>query len=128
MMRHAWDNYVKYAWGMNELKPISRKAHNNSVFGAAPLGATIVDGLDTLYIMGFHDEFKRGRDWIAEHLNLEDIVSNIIGILRFNNANLNSLYFIADVIYVGVFDLRRLCLQKNYYLFVHEKIVQTVAL
>lgn len=73
MMRHAWDNYVKYAWGMNELKPISRKAHNNSVFGAAPLGATIVDGLDTLYIMGFHDEFKRGRDWIAEHLNLEDI-------------------------------------------------------
>ncbi|XP_065221293.1 mannosyl-oligosaccharide 1,2-alpha-mannosidase IA [Planococcus citri] len=73
MMKHAWGNYAKYAWGMNELKPLSKKAHNNSVFGAAPLGATIVDGLDTLYIMGLHDEFKRGRDWVAENLNFDNI-------------------------------------------------------
>lgn len=74
MMKHAWDNYAKYAWGMNELKPISKKAHNGSVFGSAVLGATIVDGLDTLYIMGLHDEFKRGREWIANSLQLENIV------------------------------------------------------
>ena len=64
MMKHAWSNYEKYAWGSNELKPVSKKAHNNSVFGSAALGATIVDGMDTLYIMGLHDEFKRGRDWV----------------------------------------------------------------
>ena len=75
MMKHAWHNYAAYAWGMNELRPISKKAHNGSIFSTAPLGATIVDGLDTLYIMGLHDEFKRGRDWIAKNLNPDNIVS-----------------------------------------------------
>lgn len=75
MMKHAWSGYSQYAWGMNELKPVSKKAHNNSVFGSAPLGATIVDGMDTLYIMGLHDEFKQGREWIANNLNVDNIVS-----------------------------------------------------
>ncbi|XP_076378846.1 mannosyl-oligosaccharide 1,2-alpha-mannosidase IA isoform X1 [Megalopta genalis] len=76
MMKHGWDNYVRYAWGKNELKPISKKGHSASIFGAANMGATIVDGLDTLYIMGLHDEFKQGRDWIAENLDF-DINSEI---------------------------------------------------
>lgn len=74
MMKHGWDNYVRYAWGKNELRPISKRGHSASIFGAANMGATIVDGLDTLYIMGLHDEFKQGRDWIAENLDF-DIVS-----------------------------------------------------
>lgn len=74
-MKHAWGGYAKYAWGLNELKPVSKKAHNSSVFGSAPLGATIVDGMDTLYIMGLHDEFRQGREWIANNLNVDNIVS-----------------------------------------------------
>ncbi|RZF44821.1 hypothetical protein LSTR_LSTR000773 [Laodelphax striatellus] len=77
MMKHAWDNYVRYAWGKNELKPISRRGHTASIFGSANLGATIIDGLDTLYIMGLHEEFKQGRDWIAEHLNLDGLSSDL---------------------------------------------------
>lgn len=76
MMKHGWDNYVRYAWGKNELRPISKRGHSASIFGASNMGATIVDGLDTLYIMGLHDEFKQGRDWIAENLDF-DIVSTI---------------------------------------------------
>ncbi|CAK9795535.1 Mannosyl-oligosaccharide 1,2-alpha-mannosidase IB, partial [Anthophora quadrimaculata] len=76
MMKHGWDNYVRYAWGKNELRPISKKGHSASIFGASNMGATIVDGLDTLYIMGLHDEFKQGRDWIAENLDF-DIVSTL---------------------------------------------------
>lgn len=75
-MKHGWDNYVRYAWGKNELRPISKRGHSASIFGASNMGATIVDGLDTLYIMGLHDEFKQGRDWIAENLDF-DIVSTI---------------------------------------------------
>lgn len=74
MMKHGWDNYVRYAWGKNELKPISKRGHSASIFGTSTMGATIVDGLDTLYIMGLHAEFKQGRDWIAENLDF-DIVS-----------------------------------------------------
>ena len=76
MMKHGWDNYVRYAWGKNELRPISKRGHSASIFGASNMGATIVDGLDTLYIMGLHDEFKQGRDWIAENLDF-DINSEI---------------------------------------------------
>lgn len=82
-MKHGWDNYVRYAWGKNELKPISKKGHSASIFGASNMGATIVDGLDTLYIMGLHDEFKQGRDWIAENLNF-DIVSTKTSFLSLN--------------------------------------------
>lgn len=74
MMKHAWDNYKEYAWGKNELKPISKRAHLSSVFGSGDLGATIVDGLDTLYLMGLHDEFRDGREWIANHLSFNDVV------------------------------------------------------
>ncbi|XP_031776127.1 mannosyl-oligosaccharide 1,2-alpha-mannosidase IB-like isoform X5 [Apis florea] len=77
MMKHGWDNYVRYAWGKNELRPISKRGHSASIFGASNMGATIVDGLDTLYIMGLHDEFKQGRDWIAENLDF-DILYNAI--------------------------------------------------
>ncbi|XP_061177561.1 mannosyl-oligosaccharide 1,2-alpha-mannosidase IA-like [Saccostrea echinata] len=65
MMRHAWVNYEKYAWGANELRPISKRGHSASIFGSLSLGATIIDAADTLYIMELMDEYKRARDWIA---------------------------------------------------------------
>ncbi|TKS67728.1 Mannosyl-oligosaccharide 1,2-alpha-mannosidase IB [Collichthys lucidus] len=37
--------------------------------GNSQLGATIVDALDTLYIMGLHDEFKDGQEWIEQNLD-----------------------------------------------------------
>ncbi|KAF5273499.1 hypothetical protein FQA39_LY07516 [Lamprigera yunnana] len=77
MMKHAWDNYVKYAWGKNELRPITKRAHSASIFGTMPIGATILDGLDTLYIMGMKDEYKKGRDWIANELNINSLVSDV---------------------------------------------------
>ncbi|KAL1109899.1 hypothetical protein AAG570_014133 [Ranatra chinensis] len=73
MTKHAWNNYVRFAWGKNELKPVSKRGHTGSIFGAAALGATIVDGLDTLYIMGLHQEFEQGRNWIRDNLNLDDL-------------------------------------------------------
>ena len=68
-MKHAWDGYVKYAWGFQELSPVSRQGHRSSLFGDFNTGVTIVDSLDTLYIMGMMDEFKQGRDWIEKNLD-----------------------------------------------------------
>ncbi|XP_043930344.1 mannosyl-oligosaccharide 1,2-alpha-mannosidase IA [Protopterus annectens] len=68
MMKHAWDNYKHYAWGMNEVKPISKRGHASNLFGNIQ-GATIVDALDTLYIMEMHDEFKEATEWIAKNLD-----------------------------------------------------------
>lgn len=75
MMHHAWENYVRYAWGKNELRPITKRGHTASIFGTGALGATIVDGLDTLYIMGMEKEYQQGRDWIANYFNISSMVS-----------------------------------------------------
>lgn len=63
-MRHSWKGYVQQAWGADELLPVSKA-------GAAAFcntGATLVDALDTLYIMGMKREFGRARDWVATRL------------------------------------------------------------
>lgn len=38
MMEHAWTNYVQYAWGENELRPISKRGHSPGIFGNSKLG------------------------------------------------------------------------------------------
>ncbi|GAM26628.1 hypothetical protein SAMD00019534_098030 [Acytostelium subglobosum LB1] len=63
-MKHAWDSYVKYAWGNDELKPSSRTSRHWFF-----MGLTIVDSLDTLYLMDLKEEYKKGRDWVANQQN-----------------------------------------------------------
>ena len=73
MTKLAWDSYELFVWGQNELKPITRKGHSASIFGNTAFGATIVDSLDTLYLMGLKDEFKKGRDWIASSFSFQAV-------------------------------------------------------
>lgn len=47
-MRHAWGGYVRHAWGHDELAPVTQKGKD----GFGGLGATIIDSLDTLLMMG----------------------------------------------------------------------------
>ena len=51
---HAWQGYKKHAWKKDELSPIDGGAADS--FGG--WGATLVDSLDTLWIMGMKDEFE----------------------------------------------------------------------
>ncbi|BFZ09518.1 hypothetical protein BsWGS_12557 [Bradybaena similaris] len=71
MMLHAWNGYKKYGWGANEHHPVSMRPHLGGIFGANSLGATIVDAVDTLYIMEFDDQYGDARDWIAQNLNFD---------------------------------------------------------
>ncbi|MBA0748582.1 hypothetical protein Gogos_002575 [Gossypium gossypioides] len=57
-MIHAWSAYEKYAWGNDELLPQTQSGENS--FGG--LGATIIDSLDTLLIMGLDEQFQKARD------------------------------------------------------------------
>ena len=77
MMKHAWDNYVTYAWGKNELRPVSKRGHSASIFGSISMGATIVDSLDTLFIMGFDKEFEKAKAWVGEHLDLGQMSGDV---------------------------------------------------
>ncbi|GBF63937.1 endoplasmic reticulum mannosyl-oligosaccharide 1,2-alpha-mannosidase [Trichophyton mentagrophytes] len=50
---HAWNGYKAHAWMADEVAPLSGLALNP--FGG--WAASMVDGLDTLWIMGLYDEF-----------------------------------------------------------------------
>ncbi|CAJ0577925.1 unnamed protein product, partial [Mesorhabditis spiculigera] len=71
MTKFAWDGYKQYAWGSNELKPISQKGHSASIFGQGNMGATIIDALDTLWIMGLKEEYEDGKKWIEMNLDFK---------------------------------------------------------
>lgn len=60
--QRAWQSYEERAWTMDELKPISGGWRDS--FGG--WGATLVDNLDTLLIMGLDEEFERAVDALAE--------------------------------------------------------------
>ncbi|VEL36709.1 unnamed protein product [Protopolystoma xenopodis] len=68
MMKKAWDGYVNFAWGSNELRPQSKGPHNPDVLGTIPMGASIIDGMDTLYIMGMDQEFEAATTWVKNAL------------------------------------------------------------
>ena len=65
----AWKGYKSFAWGHDELQPLSR-----SYSEWFRLGLTIVDSLDTMYVMGLDSEFAEARQWVATEMNLDQDV------------------------------------------------------
>lgn len=63
---HAWKGYQKFAWGHDELKPVSKTF--SEWFG---LGLTLIDALDTMWILGLKQEFKQARKWVSENLDFQ---------------------------------------------------------
>ncbi|ORY85751.1 glycosyl hydrolase family 47-domain-containing protein [Protomyces lactucae-debilis] len=60
--KRDWDAYRKYAWMHDEIKPVTQGSHDP--FGG--WGATLVDALDTLLLMGLTSEFKEAEDAVAK--------------------------------------------------------------
>jgi len=65
MMKDAWDDYTRWAWGQNELKPVSQTGQNGGIFGDAEIGATIVDSISTLHIMNMTEEYQSARSFVS---------------------------------------------------------------
>lgn len=64
--KHAWNGYEEFAWGHDHLKPISKSYHD--WFG---LGLTLVDSIDTIYLMGLDEEYAKARNWIHKNLHFD---------------------------------------------------------
>lgn len=52
--QHAWKGYRKYGWGFDEVTPVTGRGKASF----CNWGATLVDSLDTLWIMGMKEEFE----------------------------------------------------------------------
>ena len=64
--KHAWKGYKAHAWGRDELRPISRRY--STWFD---IGLTMVDSLDTMWLMDLKGEFNEARDWVKESLHFD---------------------------------------------------------
>ena len=69
---HAWNGYKKYAWGHDDLKPLSKTYHD---WYAEPLLMTPVDALDTMILMGLNAEAKSTREYIVRNLSFDKDIS-----------------------------------------------------
>ena len=65
---HAWNNYERYAWGHDALRPLSKTAHD--WYGQSLL-MTPVDALDTLVLMRLDAEAARARSLIVSDLSFD---------------------------------------------------------
>lgn len=60
----VWAAYKRYAWGADELKPVSRSSSNTW----GHMGMTLLDSLDTLWLLGLRKEFEEASTWVANTL------------------------------------------------------------
>lgn len=69
-MAWAWDQYREHAWGKDEIRPLS------GTFSSFPLktrhlGLSLVEALDTLWVMGLDSRFQAGVDWVKAELDFD---------------------------------------------------------
>ncbi len=65
---HAWHGYKQYAWGHDELRPLSKSYHD---WYGTSLDMTPVDALDTMILMGLKNEADEDREFIARNLSFD---------------------------------------------------------
>eukprot|EP00039_Didymoeca_costata_P019723 m.338677 g.338677 ORF g.338677 m.338677 type:complete len:734 (-) comp18502_c0_seq1:111-2312(-) len=101
MMKVAWSGYRKNAFGDNELMPKAKRGHSAGIFGSSKMGATVVDALDTLYIMGMKEELAEAREWVATRLdfNVGASVSVFEVTIRFVGGLLSAYAMTGDDVY-----------------------------
>ncbi|XP_040818860.1 endoplasmic reticulum mannosyl-oligosaccharide 1,2-alpha-mannosidase [Ochotona curzoniae] len=95
---HAWKGYRRFAWGRDELKPVSRSF--SEWFG---LGLTLIDALDTMWILGLKSEFQEARNWVAEKLTFDkDVEVNLFeSTIRILGGLLSAYHLSGDRIFLS---------------------------
>ncbi|KAJ7672728.1 glycoside hydrolase family 47 protein [Mycena rosella] len=67
--QHAWLAYERDAMGDDEYHPISHEGTNLTAAGG--IGYTVVDSIDTMLLMGLHQEYLRAREWVVSSMSFE---------------------------------------------------------
>ncbi|CAB3398851.1 unnamed protein product [Caenorhabditis bovis] len=104
MMVHAWSGYKNYSWGSNELKPIAKRANSQNIFGGSHMPATIIDAIDTLYLMDLMDEFDEARRYIKEKFSMDSSTTTTLSVfettIRILGGLLSTYAFTGDEVFL----------------------------
>src|SRR5437879_1786793 len=67
---HAWNGYKQFAWGHDEVHPVSGTFSEFFVPGH-PIGLSIIEALDTLYVMELDADLAASVAWIEQNLSFD---------------------------------------------------------
>jgi len=67
--RHAWDGYVRYAWGHDQLRPLSHGYRD--WYDSTSVFMTPVDAFDTALLMGLNDEAQAAKRIVLDSLSFD---------------------------------------------------------
>jgi mannosyl-oligosaccharide alpha-1,2-mannosidase len=67
---HAWNGYKKFAWGHDQVNPVSGTYSEFFVPGHS-IGLSMIEALDTLYVMELDDELAASVAWIDKNVNFD---------------------------------------------------------
>lgn len=65
---HAWNGYKQFAWGRDEVAPISGRPKDFFIDGHS-FGLSIIEAMDTLYVMELDSELHQCVEWLRSNLN-----------------------------------------------------------
>lgn len=69
-MAWAWRNYRERAWGRDEIKPISG-GFSSFPLKTHHLGLSLIEAMDTLWVMGLDAEFAEALAWVKTKLDFD---------------------------------------------------------
>jgi mannosyl-oligosaccharide alpha-1,2-mannosidase len=67
---HAWNGYKRYAWSYDEVMPVAGKPKDFFVDGHS-FGLSIIEAMDTLYVMELDGELDACVRWLKSHLDFD---------------------------------------------------------
>ncbi|XP_034397060.1 mannosidase, alpha, class 1B, member 1b isoform X3 [Cyclopterus lumpus] len=94
---HSWKGYKDFAWGHDELRPLSKSY--SEWFG---LGLTLIDALDTMWILGLKKEFEEAKSWVATELTFNKSVDvNLFeSTIRILGGLLSTYHLTGDILFL----------------------------
>ncbi|KAF7551657.1 hypothetical protein G7046_g7666 [Stylonectria norvegica] len=84
--KKTWASYEAHAWGHDDLKPLTLEGQDSSGGWAA----SMIDSLDTLWLMDMKPEFYRAVAFLAK-LNWDNTTSDICNLVETNTRHLGGL-------------------------------------
>jgi hypothetical protein len=79
MIKWAWKGYETYAFGHDSLNV---KTMTGTGLPGHDMALTLVDSLDTLYLVGMFDEFDRASQWVAANMDQRIFLTGFISLFE----------------------------------------------
>ncbi|GAB9469100.1 Mannosyl-oligosaccharide alpha-1,2-mannosidase [Globisporangium polare] len=75
MVKWAWEGYATYAYGHDSLNV---RLMEGTGLPSHDMALTLVDSLDTLYLVGMFEEFDKASEWVAKNMEERIFVKGFI--------------------------------------------------